>query len=255
MRLGNFENIRSGINPPRNNPKPALFPSPQTHVQTRAPAVTPRLSDSMNPIPDAPAYPLPDTLPVMVLADCHLMPCCLLPLFIFEERYRKMLAHALACHRMFCIGTRLGADGDDLEIFPFSTAGLISVCKTQPDGTSHVILQGLRRIRLVSWEQEKPFIVARVEPVTPSVSECVEKIQSLKQQALDLLPDIPGNPGENIRQLKARLGGTACADSACDILAYHFVRRGECMRALLAETVVEKRWRILIRELQQMRAA
>lgn len=194
---------------------------------------------------------LPATMPVMVLADCHLLPGCLLPLFIFEERYRQMLAHALRTDRMFCVGSRVSAEGEKVEIFPYTTAGLVSMCKTQPDGTSHVILQGLQRVRLTGCAQEKPFIIANIEPVI-SKAEQPEVIRSLKDRALKLLPELDGKPGEAVRELKLRLQGMQCCESACDILAYHFLRRGSSMRRLMAEPAVEKRWQILIAELEKV---
>ncbi|MFL6597797.1 MAG: LON peptidase substrate-binding domain-containing protein, partial [Chthoniobacterales bacterium] len=43
---------------------------------------------------------LPKQLPVMPLPGAVLFPHALLPLYIFEPRYRKMLEHALQRHRM-----------------------------------------------------------------------------------------------------------------------------------------------------------
>jgi Lon protease-like protein len=39
----------------------------------------------------------------MPLPGAVLFPHALLPLYIFEPRYRKMLEHALQRHRMFCV--------------------------------------------------------------------------------------------------------------------------------------------------------
>src|SRR5438876_10952179 len=46
---------------------------------------------------------LPDQAPVMPSPGAVLFPHALLPLYIFEPRYREMLAHALAHERMFCV--------------------------------------------------------------------------------------------------------------------------------------------------------
>jgi len=46
---------------------------------------------------------LPEQAPVMPLPGAVLFPHALLPLYIFEPRYREMLAHALAHERMFCV--------------------------------------------------------------------------------------------------------------------------------------------------------
>jgi hypothetical protein len=41
---------------------------------------------------------------------------------------------------------------------------------------------------------------------------------------------------------------------ACDILAYHFVRRNAVLRAVLAEPNVEKRYHLLLKELKSSSA-
>ena len=195
--------------------------------------------------------PLPDTMPVMVLSDCYLFPGCLLPLYIFEERYRLMLSHALGSARRFCSGTRLRGAADG--ILPVSTAGLVSACKKQEDGTSHVLLQGLRRIRFTGWEQQKPFLIARIEPLPTVVATDAGHTDQLKRQALGLLPEDRSECGEGMRALRTALDDMPCPERVCDILAYHFVRRAPALTALLTEPVLERRYETLIGELRQRR--
>lgn len=197
-------------------------------------------------------FQLPDTLPVMVLTDCFLFPGCFLPLFIFEERYRQMLAHALGTSRMFCIGNRVRQrDGCD-EIHACSTAGLIRACKKQEDGTSHVMLYGLQRIRFTDWPQEKPFRIARAEPIKSIVREEPSLLQELKDQALELLPAPNAESCKSMRLLRTTLEEMTDAEIACDILSYHFVKRSSALRCLLSEPVVEKRYQTLISELRSL---
>jgi Lon protease-like protein len=202
--------------------------------------------DSLNPTPPS----LPESLPVMVLSDCCLFPGCHLPLFIFEERYRLMLTHVLATHRMFCIGTRQRGDDGRCEVFPVSTAGLVRVCKTQPDGTSHVLLSGLQRIRLLGWTQQEPFLQAQIEPL-PSRQAPADTLEDLRQQALKLLPSGNGATPEQLDEMRQQLEIVASAEAVCDFLADRFVRRISCSLRLLAETCVETRYRLLIEELER----
>ncbi len=191
----------------------------------------------------------------MVLSDCCLFPGCQLPLFIFEERYRRMLAHALATDRMFCIGTRQGREAARSEVFPVSTAGLVRVCKTQPDGTSHVLLVGLQRIRLLGWEQQEPFLQARIEPL-PSRIESSAEVESLRRQALDLLPcGEDAAAREHLDEIRRQLATVDSAEIVCDFLAHRFVRRSACSLRLLAEPSVEARYRLLLAELERQRAS
>ena len=100
----------------------------------------------------------------MPLSGALLFPHALLPLYIFERRYREMLEHALTHHRMFSVASirpnRADWNTSD-DFFHVSTAGLVRACVERDDGTSHLILQGLRRIRFKSFVQETPFPIAR----------------------------------------------------------------------------------------------
>ena len=96
---------------------------------------------------------LPTAVPVMPLPGVLLFPNALLPLHIFEPRFRQMLARALNDDRMLCIALvkpwrqqwQTSAD-----FFPVSTVGLIRACVGRSDGTSDLILQGIRRVKFRS---------------------------------------------------------------------------------------------------------
>ena len=190
-----------------------------------------------------PSTTLPETLPVMVLPECHLFPGCLLPLYIFEERYRQMLAHALRSNRMFCIGNRT----DDQEISPYSTAGLVRCCVKQDDGTSHLLLLGLQRIKITGWQQEKPFRIATVEDVKTIVGD-PDETSRLKARALELF-----NLGsiECAQQLREILTNNDNAEMVCDVMSYHFTRCPKLQQKLLAEPSLERRYELLIKALEK----
>src|SRR5205814_10186063 len=91
---------------------------------------------------------IPSQVPVMTLRDATLFPQALLPLYIFEPRYRRMLADMLRSERMFSVAMQ--KPGRTRET-PCSVAGLglIRVSVGHDDGTSHLILQGLARVEIV----------------------------------------------------------------------------------------------------------
>ena len=194
-------------------------------------------------------FALPETIGLIVLEDCFHFPGCFLPLYIFEQRYRQMLDHALNTSRMFCVGT----ETED-ELLRVATAGLIRASKKRDDGTSHVMLYGVSRIRFTGWVQEKPFRIAKIQPFPTLLQSSEEELEQLKQQALDLLPPATPECGEAMRTLRSSLTGMSCAELACDILSYHFVRDPSVASRLLIEPSLEERYAILHRELQRLRA-
>src|SRR6266481_7024202 len=111
---------------------------------------------------------LPEEIPVMPLPGALLFPHALLPLYIFEPRYREMLEHALNHHRMFSVALIKPQHAQwrsPQDFFHIAGVGLIRACVGRGDGTSNLILQGLERVRFTSFEQEAPFPIARVDIV------------------------------------------------------------------------------------------
>lgn len=111
---------------------------------------------------------LPDEFPAMTLTDTVLLPSTVLPLYIFEKRYRRMLADALAGQRMFAIlnaPRRASNEGetDEAAFRSVATVGIIRMSSLNSDGTSTVMLQGAERIRVLSISQETPYRIVRAE--------------------------------------------------------------------------------------------
>lgn len=128
---------------------------------------------------------LPDQVPVMTLPSATLFPQALLPLYIFEPRYRKMLADSLQSHRMFTVAMQ---DPSRSRERPCTIAGLglIRVSVDHSDGTSHLILQGLTRVQLVETVQTRPYRIESIRALpTPPADNVV--IDALKAKVLELV--------------------------------------------------------------------
>src|SRR6267143_2330762 len=138
---------------------------------------------------------LPHQVPVMPLPGAVLFPHALLPLYIFEPRYREMLEHALHHHRMFCV-TLIKPSCPEWhapeDFFHLATAGLIRACVGRADGTSNLILQGLQRVRFAAFEQEMPFPIATIDPLESEVQSSV-KTEALGAKVLELYDKFKGN--------------------------------------------------------------
>src|SRR5262245_22760019 len=115
---------------------------------------------------------LPKSVPVMTLPSATLFPQALLPLYIFEPRYRKMLEDSLKSDRMFSVAMQ---KPDRQRESPCKVAGLglIRVSVSHEDGTSHLILQGLTRVELVGTVQLKPYRIAAIRPLVSPQDDCV----------------------------------------------------------------------------------
>ena len=165
---------------------------------------------------------LPSKSAVMTLPGVTLFPQALLPLYIFEPRYRKMLADALAGNRMFAVAMR--KPGSTRES-PSTVAGLglIRVAVRHNDGTSHLVLQGLTRVELGPVARYRPYRVHTIRPlVSPpcdnvKVDALVAKMRELVARHLDLgLPF----PFSTVSPEKQKPAGKTAAITPKQILSY-----------------------------------
>ena len=130
---------------------------------------------------------IPNEAPVMTLPGVTLFPGTLLPLHIFEPRYRRMLAAVLRSHRMFVVAMqRPGCPNGT----PAAVAGLgfVRVCVDHDDGTSHLVLQGHARVELTELVRQHPFPVSRLRPLLAAARDSVA-IDALMAKVRDLVAE------------------------------------------------------------------
>jgi uncharacterized protein len=93
-------------------------------------------------------------LSIFPLAGALLFPRALLPLHIFEPRYRAMVSDAMARDRRIgMIQPRIDGPGGDPRkpgLFDIGCVGRIAEVEALDDGRFNLILEGLTRFRLVS---------------------------------------------------------------------------------------------------------
>jgi len=116
---------------------------------------------------------IPSVVPAMTLRDVVLFPKAMLPLRIFEDRYRQMLDDVLRGNRMFALaGLRTeetDSQPEDEIPFEIATVGLIRVSKKHDDGTSFVLLQGMERVKIRSIHAEEPYRMLDIELIETQV--------------------------------------------------------------------------------------
>lgn len=114
---------------------------------------------------------LPKQIAVMPLPNAILFPRVLLPLYIFEPRYKQMLADCLNGERMFAVALlRKGweKEGHNPTPHPIAGIGVIRTCVARPDGSANVILEGVARVHVTDYMKLRPYRVARFEPLKSS---------------------------------------------------------------------------------------
>jgi len=181
---------------------------------------------------------LPATLPVMVLPGVTLFPNALLPLHIFESRYRLMLEEALSDCRMLAMA--MPRDKQEREVESIAGAGLVRACIRNDDGTSNLILQGVSRVRFTGWEQTEPFRIARIEPVQSREGD-QENIESRVTQLHALCARFKEQGIELPSQFEAYLNQISNIGVITDLVASTLVDDSRVRQMLLEEVDIPKR--------------
>jgi Lon protease-like protein len=194
---------------------------------------------------------LPTEAPVMVLPGALLFPHALLPLFIFEPRYREMLSWSLERHRMFCIapmkpGVSEARSADDFH--HVVGLGLVRACVGHDDGTSHLVLQGLARVRITGFLQEAPFRLAEIRELA-SLQVAGELSEDLTTRLLETCAHLRARGLPVPDALDKQLAQIEDPAVLSDVIAYTFLRDPGRRQEVLEELHVARRTQLLIRHL------
>ncbi len=170
--------------------------------------------------------------PCILLGGCSLLPFQLLPLHLFEPRYRRMVEDALAGDRRFAVAEAL-ADADGNEIpGAWATLGRIISHQALPDGRHLVLLEGETRLQVGSLARRRPYPALRAVEVADDeagptahiplarVSALVERLiraNMTEEEAAGLLP--------RLQQMAASHPGRFADAAAGHLIADPAIRR------------------------------
>lgn len=159
-------------------------------------------------------------LPMFPLGSV-LFPSLVLPLHVFEERYRTLMRHVLDGDHEFGVcmierGSEVG--GGDFRS-GIGTVATVQEAAELPDGRWAVVTVGTRRIRVERWLDDDPYPRAIVEDhpdpepsiaeielldeVTASVRRALEKVARLGDSATASTADLADDPVLASYQLSA----------------------------------------------------
>jgi Lon protease-like protein len=150
-----------------------------------------------------------------------LFPGLVLPLHIFEPRYRAMITDVLEADREFgvCLierGSEVGGGDQRLEV---GAIAQVHEAAELPDGRWAVVAVGTRRIRVDEWLEDDPYPRAEItdlddpaadeaeltllEPVTASVRRALAKVAEIGGPATAATTELSDDPVLASYQLSA----------------------------------------------------
>ena len=143
---------------------------------------------------------IPDVLPVLPLKDTVVYPFAVQPLGVGQERSIRLIDEVMRGDRLVVLVAQKSADLDQAgpdDIFKIGTVARIARMIRMPDGTIQIVVQGLERVAIGEFTQEKPYLIAHVAP-KPDTQEDDDETEALKrivvsyfQRLVTLVQNVP----------------------------------------------------------------
>jgi Lon protease-like protein len=191
-------------------------------------------------------FPLPNVV---------LFPRVVLPLHIFEERYKAMTADALAGDRQIAMALlRPGWEKNYHGVAPVDPVvciGKIIAHEKLPDGRYNLLLQGLARANIVRELQSQPYRVGELSPMEESPSIELD-LSNHRGQMIGIfstgrLATIP-----LCRKFLELLAGSAPTSAVVDLVAFNLIDDVQSKQRLLADPDPVHRAERVVRTLQRL---
>ena len=191
------------------------------------------------------------TIPLFPLSTVVFFPNTLLPLHVFEPRYRQMVHDVSKSEGI--IGMALLKPGWEAnyygnpEVFDVVGMGRIVSSEVFGDGRINIVLYGLKRVKIIEVMKESPYRVARVELVENT--RCASE-ETYRSKIEELITKWNFVLDEKQKAHRININTRLPLDSLTDALATLIFSNVFDKQSLLEEPDVKKRAETIIKDLQ-----
>jgi hypothetical protein len=168
---------------------------------------------------------LPEILnvPLFPLPNAVFFPHTLLPLHIFEPRYRQMILESLEGDKLIGI-VLLKSEiesrfGEFPNYFSIGSLGIISDYRTTDEGTYEIMLAGLSRFKILEVSDSKPYQSARIRILQDQAYNSSNQ-ELVSAHLMSQLKELMGDESEALKELEM-IGNTdfdTLINSVCSVL-------------------------------------
>jgi ATP-dependent Lon protease len=145
-------------------------------------------------------YELPTQLPVLPLSDVVVFPHMVAPLLVSNTQSIRLIDDVVAGNRL--VAVTLQKDPETEHPHPDQLHGCGCIARVVrmlkfPDESVRVLIQGVKRMRILGFESETPYLQARIAPLEDDVEESLEtaalahNVANQFQEIISLSPSLP----------------------------------------------------------------
>ena len=162
------------------------------------PLISPEDEDRMN------KEEVPEKLPILPLRNNVLFPGVVIPITLGRDKSIKLIQDAYKGNKIIGVVSQKDSNIEEpqyQDLYETGTVAQIMKMLKMPDGSSTIIIQGKKRLKLVGKIQDEPYLIAKIEEynekrlLKPS-KESLALFDSLKDLALNIIKYSPNIPSE-----------------------------------------------------------
>ena len=186
-------------------------------------------------------------VPIFPLSSVVFFPNTLLPLHIFEPRYKQMIEDTMKSEKIIAMALlKPGWEKEyygSPEIYGIAGIGRIVSSEYLENGRSNIVLYGLKRVKILEEISEKPYRTAKITIIESNNSE---KDKLLKDKLCHLISTWNEMLGEKEKKHKIKVNTVLPLHNLTDVLSSVLLTNIYEKQAMLEEINTEKRAEKLI---------
>ena len=182
-------------------------------------------------------------------------PKTLLPLHVFEPRYRTMIADVIRGDQTLCVALlKPGWEADyegSPEVHSVACVGTIVMHEELPDGRYNIVVQGTQRVMIERYEQMTPYLVARLRPLESDAAWAEDP--GVARQSEELLEAFRSSQGARASsaEFSAALRADGSPEAILNSIAMHLDVEARTRQFLLEIDSIGARYRSVLKILKQ----
>ncbi|MBT3663520.1 MAG: endopeptidase La [Candidatus Marinimicrobia bacterium] len=201
-----------------------------------------------------------ESYPVMPLRNTVLFPQQVIPIYIGREKSLKLINELPANSKHIVVVAQEDGSIEDPnpdEMYTFGTLAVVLKVFDMPDNSKSAIVQGIDRVKILSFKEKEPYYRAVVQRLSDNVpSEDIELDamgNNLRQVFGELIQVAPNLSEEHTGMLSNIQKPSRLADRTVSLLTVPNPEKQEVLEELDVKKRVEKAIKILTKEIQRIK--
>ena len=213
------------------------------------PLISPEDEDRMN------LEEVPDKLPILPLRNNVLFPGVVIPITLGRDKSIKLIQDAYKGNKIIGVVSQIDSNIEEpqyADLFKIGTVAQIIRMLKMPDGSSTIIIQGKKRLKLVEELSADPYLVAKIEEfeekrLKKMSKESMALFDSLKDLALNIIKNSPNIPSEAAFAIK----NIESPNFLVNFISSHMNAEVDQKQKMLEEPDIHKRAQLLMKHLNK----